>query len=101
VLDIWFNDPDFGCCFFLNAASEFPSPHDPVHVAAAAHKRHSREMVRDLAREAASADPEAFADVFTMLFEGTLVLRQVYGRDDAAPVARSTVEKLIADELGA
>lgn len=100
VLDIWFNDPDFGGCFFLNAASEFPSPHDPVHVAAAAHKLHTREMVRDLAREAASADPEAFADVFIMLFEGTLVMRQVYGRDDAARVARSTVEKLIADELG-
>ena len=100
VLDVWFNDPDFGGCFFLNAASEFPSPHDPVHIAAAAHKLHNREMVLDLARQAGGANPEGFTDAFTILFEGALVLRQVYGRNDAARVARATVETLIAEQLG-
>src|SRR5438045_65334 len=28
VMDIWFNDPDFLGCMFINAASEFPNPHD-------------------------------------------------------------------------
>ena len=39
VMDLWFNDPDFRGCMFVNAAAEFPNPHDPVHQAAAAYKR--------------------------------------------------------------
>src|ERR1700760_860090 len=33
VMDIWFNNPDFLGCMFINAAAEFPNPHDPVHQA--------------------------------------------------------------------
>jgi AcrR family transcriptional regulator len=102
VLDIWFNDPDFGGCQFINAAAEFPNPHDPVHQAAAAHKRAARDGFRDLAAAAGAADPEAFADVYTMLFEGTLILRQVHGRNDAARAARPAVQALFArHEAGA
>ena len=36
VLDLWFNDPKFGGCLFINTAAEFPNPHDPIHQAAAA-----------------------------------------------------------------
>lgn len=96
VLDLWFNDPDFGGCMFINAASEFPNPADPVHQAAAAHKHKSRDLFCEMARGAGLRDPEGFADVYTMLFEGTLVLRQVHGRNDAAKLARAAVERLIA-----
>ena len=52
------------------------------------------------ATEAAGAkDPEAFADVYTMLVEGTLILRQVHLRNDAAKLARPVVEKLLADSI--
>src|SRR4051795_13299052 len=74
VMDIWFNDPDFLGCMFLNTAIEFPNPHDPVHRAAAAFKRKCREHRRDLAG-AAGADPggaEVFADCYTALIEGAL-----------------------------
>src|SRR3954468_10407781 len=49
VLDVWFNDPDFRGCMFLNTAAEFPNPHDPVHQAAAEYKRRARDHWRDLA----------------------------------------------------
>src|SRR5437660_10412502 len=39
VMDLWFNDPDFRGCMFLNTAAEFPNPRDPVHQAAAATER--------------------------------------------------------------
>src|SRR3954467_10711247 len=42
LMDIWFNDPDFRGCMFLNTAIEFPTPNDPVHQAAAAYKRKAR-----------------------------------------------------------
>src|SRR4029077_6814787 len=95
VLHDWFNAPDFRGCMFINTAAEFPNPHDPVHQAAALHKRKSREAWRDLAVSAGATDPETFGDFYTLLVEGTLVLRQVHGRDDAAQKARVLAEQLV------
>lgn len=101
VLDLWFNDPDFQGCLFLNTACEFPNPHDPVHKAAAAHKRRTRDAFTDLARAAGVAESESFADQYTALLEGTLVLRQVHGRNDAARVVRPAVQALLQQHLTA
>jgi len=101
VMDVWFNDPDFRGCMFMNTALEFPNPHDPVHQAAAAHKRQTRDYFRDLARAAGAGPPaaETFADCYTALIEGALVLRQAHGRNDAARVIRPAVEQLMAAYL--
>lgn len=101
VMDLWFNDPDFHGCMFLNTAVEFPNPHDPVHQAAAAYKQRVRDHRRDLARLAGAAPPdaEAFADCFTALMEGALILRQTWGRNDAARAIRPAVEQLIRTYL--
>jgi AcrR family transcriptional regulator len=101
VIDAWFNDPDFHGCMFLNSAAEFPSPHHPVHRVAAAHRKRAREYRRDLAL-AAGADAkaaEAFADCYTALIEGALIMRQTDGRNDAARVVRPAVEQLICAYL--
>lgn len=98
VFDIWFNDPDFHGCQFINAAAEVPNPNDPIHEVAAAHKRKARDAWRDLAAQAGVADPETFADQYAALVEGTLILRQVYGRNDAARVIRPAVEALLAQQ---
>lgn len=99
VFDIWFNDKDFIGCLFINTAAEFPNPNDPVHQAAADHKRANRDGARDLAAAAGATDPEGFADIYTMLVEGTLVLRQVHLRDDAAKLARPVVERLLDEAI--
>jgi AcrR family transcriptional regulator len=97
LLDRLFNHPDFHGCMFVNAAMEFPNPHDPVHQAAAARNRRMRDQRRDLARAAgaAPAAAETFADCFTALVEGALSLRQTQGRNDAARAVRPVVEQLI------
>jgi len=95
VLDIWFNEPDFRGCMFINTAAEFSDRRDPIHRAAAAHKRKNRDHFRALAHRAGAADPDTFADQFTILLEGTLVLRHVHDRDDAAKAARPAVVALI------
>jgi AcrR family transcriptional regulator len=97
VLHVWFNAPDFRGCQFINAAAEFPNPCDPVHRVAAEHKRKNRDFFRDLAIAGECRDAEVFADRYTVLVEGTLVLRQVHGRDDAAKVVRPAVEALVAE----
>ena len=95
VLDLVINEPEFRGCQFINAAAEFPNPHDPIHRAAVRHKQRNSEWFRELAERAGATNPEAFADAYTMLFEGALVLRQVHDRDDAAKAARPHVERLI------
>ena len=95
VLDRWFNDPDFGGCIFINAAAEYPNPHDPIHQAAAAHKLKFVGWLRERAKAAGASDPDGFADAYSMIFEGALVMRQVHGRDDVARAAKHNVELLI------
>jgi AcrR family transcriptional regulator len=101
VMDLWFNDPEFLGCMFMNAAAEFPNPHDPVHQAAAGYKRRARDHWRDLSRAAGAdaAAAETFADCFTAMVEGALILRQVHGRNDAARVVRPAVEQLMNSYL--
>jgi AcrR family transcriptional regulator len=101
VMDLWFNGPDYLGCMFTNAASEFPNPHDPVHQAAVAYKRKTRDAWRDLARAggADAAGAETFADCFAALVEGALTLRQTFSRNDAARVIRPAVDQLIATYL--
>jgi AcrR family transcriptional regulator len=95
VMEIWFTSEEFRGCVFINTASEFPDANDPIHRAAARHKRANRDVCRDLAAEAGATDPEGFADQFTALMEGTMVLRQVHDRDDAVAVVRPAVEALL------
>jgi AcrR family transcriptional regulator len=101
VLDLWFNDPEFHGCMFTNAAAEFPNPHDPVHQAAAAYKIRTRNHWRDLAVAggAERTNAETFADCFAAMIEGALILRQTFGRNDAARVLRPAVEQLIGSYL--
>ncbi len=101
VLDVWFNSPEFGGCLFINAAAEFPNPSDPVHQVAAEHKRATRDWFRAMAKKAGAADPDVFADLFTAMFEGVLIMRHVHGRDDAARLARPMVEKLLTEHIPA
>ena len=95
VMDEWFNAPDFKGCIFMNTAAEFPNPHDPVHQAAAAYKRKCRDAWRDMAKAAGAIDAETFADLYATMIEGTLVMRQVHGRNDAARVSQKLAEQLI------
>jgi AcrR family transcriptional regulator len=101
VLDHWFNAPDWGGCMFTSAAFEFPNPHDPVHQVAVAHKRALRDQFRDIARKAGAkgAGAEEFADCYTALIEGALMMRHTHGRNDAARVVRPAVEQIIAAYL--
>jgi len=101
VMDLWFNDPDFRGCVFLNTAAEFADRRDPIHQAAAMHKKANRDIFRDLAARAGATDPQAFADHYTIMLEGTLILRHVHGRNDAARIARPAVLALIESSIPA
>ncbi len=78
----------FQGCIFVNAAMEFPLPHEPAHVAALENKRAIESIVAALAEEAGADDPLALAQELCLIVEGTYVTRHVTGNKRTVDIAR-------------
>jgi AcrR family transcriptional regulator len=89
-------DPTFHGCIFVNAAMEFPLPHDPAHAASLRHKRAIEEFVGELAERARVADPAALAAELCLIIEGAYVTRTVTGDPATMAIARRLAEQTIA-----
>ena len=99
VLQEWFETPDFNGCMFINASAEFGDPGDPIHAAAAEHKRLILGYFRELAAAAGAVECDQLAEGLVLLMEGAIVMRHVAGQHDAARQARASAEVLIAGAL--
>lgn len=88
-------DEDFHGCIFVNAAMEFPLPHDPAHEAALRHKRAIEDFVFELAERAGVVDADGFAEEFCLVIEGLYVTRSVTGDPAAIAIARRLVDCII------
>ena len=91
--------PDYGGCIFLNAAAEFADPRDPP--TRPPRSTSERCATTGATRPVAPArpTPRQFADRYTALLEGTLIMRHVHNRNDAARFMRPMVESLVRDYL--
>lgn len=97
----WIVDSDdFHGCVFINAAIEFPLPHDPAHAAAARNREAMVELIHDIAERAGATDASQLAEELCMLMEGVYVARQVTGRQDVTAVARRIAEDVIRRHTG-
>ncbi len=95
-----FTAPEYRGCIFLNAASEFPSPNDPVRRAAMDHTAAFRAVILDAARLAgAGDDADALTDELMVLVQGTVALRHVAQDDRAALAAARTARRVIDAHL--
>jgi AcrR family transcriptional regulator len=101
VVQMIVNNANFHGCVFVNAAMEFPLPHDPVHEAAAASKRAIEQIVLELAERAGTGDPVMLSRELCLLIEGAYVTRQVSGTDDAVELARRMAHRLLDARLAA
>ncbi len=95
-----FQNPDYKGCLFINAASEFPDPSHPAHLAAMDHKHEVRRWIQQIADQAHIPDPKRFAYEYITLFEGTLIMRQAHQDANAARLTKPMVQRLIQDHLG-
>jgi AcrR family transcriptional regulator len=95
VLDEWFRDGRFKGCLFINAAAQFPNPHDPVHVAAARHGQNLHRAFLDMVRAAGAAEPETLARQLAMLAAAAITTRHVSGDPGAARTAHAMAEALL------
>jgi AcrR family transcriptional regulator len=96
VVDHIIASDDFQGCIFVNAAMEFPLPHEPAHVAAAENKKAIEEILYALAVEAAADSPRALAQELCLIMEGTYVTRHVTGNKQTIDIARRIASLLIA-----
>lgn len=101
VVEMVIESEGFQGCIFVNAAIEFPLPHEPAHLASAKSKSDIEDIVFAVATEAGAADPRALAQELCLVMEGVYVTRHVTGRRDAIGIARRLAERIISDHLGA
>ena len=99
AIDEWINQPDFNGCAFVKASAEYGQPDDPIHQAAAEHKKLVRDYIRQIAADAGAPDPDTLADTLDLLLEGAIVTAYVSGRKDAAKTARRAAAILIKRAL--
>jgi len=95
VLADWCGSKEFCGCTFINASAEFSSQDDPIHQAAAEHKRLLLNYIRQLAAAAEAENPDVLADQLCLLMDGAVVSVQVTGDCKINKRARSAAEILI------
>lgn len=95
ILELWFSDPEFYGCPFINAISESNSEDDRLRAAVSSHKSHLNLWLHAQALEMGISDPEHLVRQMTVLIDGAIVAAQV-SRD--AKFAR--VAKELATQLG-
>ena len=99
LLEKWFASPDFRGCLFMNAATEFPSPNDPIHQAAAAHGKRMSTEFRLLAVRAGAPDPDLVTDQIMLLVRGAIAARHTQGSMNSAATAKLAATLLLERHL--
>jgi len=95
LLEEWLADPSFKGCMFFKAATEYPSPNDPVHQAALVHGQNLHEALRQNAVASGARDPIALASQLMMVLTGAILTRHSTGQVDRARSARATARVLV------
>lgn len=97
VLGESFEDPNYRGCPFINAGAEFSEEGHPAKGVTSNHRAAIHDLFADLAAKMSVPDPEATAEVLSMLYDGAMVMAQLDGNTQAAVRARSAAERLIED----
>jgi AcrR family transcriptional regulator len=95
LLEEWLGQPEFRGCMFLKAASEYPTPNDPVHQAA---KVHGQSLYRELelrATRGGAEDPRGLASQLMLILTGAVLARHETGKPDRARSARIAAGTLV------
>lgn len=92
---------DYQGCIFVNAAMEFPLPHEPAHVAAEHNRQAIESIVHDLAVDADADDPKALAAELCLVMQGAYVTRLLTGDRATIRIARQLADLVIASHCRA
>ncbi|MFO0837929.1 MAG: TetR/AcrR family transcriptional regulator [Phycisphaerae bacterium] len=101
LLAEWFREPDFRGCLFMNAATEFASPNDPIHRAATQYAEHIAAEILLRVQAAGARSPELLTKQLMLLVSGAISTRHATGAADAAATARAAADALLAKSVTA
>ena len=94
LMGVWFADPDYRGCPFINACAEF----DAEHAAAAVVREHRRQLhtrFAALSGEAGADDPDLVATQVMLLYDGAMVKAHIDDTPAAAQAAKAATEMLL------
>ncbi|MFI0780196.1 TetR/AcrR family transcriptional regulator [Streptomyces sp. NPDC021212] len=93
-LFLWFNEPDFRGCGFINAFGELGATSQEVAGIAKAHKEAFRRYLADLV--AAADAPTSLTEQLVLLAEGAMTMAAISGSPDPARHARDAARVLLS-----
>lgn len=99
LLEEWLGQPDFAGCMFMKAASEYPSPSDPVHQTAMEHGQHLMQELESRAARSGALDAKGLAGQLMLLLTGAILARHAKGMPDQARSARVAAGMLVQAHL--
>ena len=91
-LALWFADPGFHGCGFVNAWAEATPGNSLIHAAVEEHKAAFRDYLGSLG---GTDVPGELIDQLYILVEGAIVTAAVTGQDDTAATARAAASQLL------
>lgn len=100
VVETIIESDEFYGCIFVNAAMEFPLPHEPAHAAAARNKQAIEDIVFEIAARSQAADPRQLARELCLVIEGAYITRHVTGNPQTKSIARRVADAVLSGHLG-
>lgn len=95
ALHEWVNSDSFCGCNFINASIEFKRKDDPIHAAAAAHKKLGIQMLQEFLAELHLDNAHHIAQQIHMLIEGAIVMAITLDDKKAIQLAKETAIQLL------
>jgi len=99
ALRVWFAQPDFHGCAFINAAGEVFEEDHAVRAVARRHKTRLRAFILRLCIDANLAEPDSLARQLFLLVEGAIVAALVERGCSAATDAREAAAALLKTRM--
>ncbi len=101
ALKVWFEDPAFFGCAFINAVIENSKHDEAIRELAVLHRERTNAFIADLAREAGAAEPELLAEQLGILMDGAIVSAVTLHAAEPALHARLAASVLVERATGA
>lgn len=100
LVEEWLASPEFRGCMFMKAASEYPSPNDPVHQAAMVHGENLHREIRQRAHRAGATNADSVASQLMLVLTGAVLSRHAAGKPDQARSARGAAGVIVESAMG-
>ena len=95
ALETWFRTDTFNGCLFLAATQEYADRAHPIHLQAAAHKRHVFDYILSLADQTIGLDAKILSQQFLVLYDGAISVAHTLGAPIAARQAKRAAEAIL------